>query len=142
MNKQDSLIFKFFKLFSAFEYELKSRGYVLGSNKKVSADWDRFVKEKIDTNFLTTLGDKAISAEYLLKYPPKKQVLDENDNLIWDEVDCGQNKHALFDYIKRVRNNLFHGAKLNYSYKEIDEERDVKLLNHSYVILEFFQREI
>ena len=50
--------------------------------------------------------------ELILKEPPKKQFI-ANGLIEWKEVAPATNSRsdALFQYIRRIRNNLFHGGK-------------------------------
>lgn len=52
--------------------------------------------------------------EYILKEPPKKQFI-VNGSIEWRDIAPQSNSNAeiLFQYIRRVRNNLFHGGKFN-----------------------------
>lgn len=134
----DSLAFSFFKLFAQYESSLKANGYVVGSDKGVQADWDRFAKEVVGENFLEMLGNKSESATFILSNPPRKQVMKEGV-VDWSEVPSTEDKSVvkLFLWIRRIRNNLFHGAKFGGVWNS--PERSLNLLSNSLVVMEHFK---
>lgn len=138
----DQLAFKFFKLFAQYESALKEQGYFTkGSRDLVSVDWDRFANQKIGSNFLQELGATADAAKYLLEFPPKKQIVNNQGEIVWDDVNnIDQSVQALFGHICRTRNNLFHGAKFNGSW--FDPERSETLLSKSLNILEHYRSQL
>lgn len=131
----DELTFQFFKLYARFESTLKERDYVNGNNNRVEADWDRFVNEYLGKDYRKQLQAVDESIDYILTQPPMKQILDQEGKIRWDEVpNNDQSVQALFGHIRRVRNNLYHGAKFNGSW--FDPKRSNDLLRHSLSILE------
>src|SRR6478609_9264962 len=80
------LVLEFFCTFSRFEYALKRNGFVTRSrDSSVGANWNRF------GNGLRKLGSDKCSpvlkaCEYLLRHPPKKQVLRE-ERLTWTDTE-------------------------------------------------------
>lgn len=137
-SKLDNDAFEFFKLFARYEATLKDREfYTAGTNNRVNLDWDRFSNEVIGRGFLDDLGDHSISARYILDQPPMRQTLNEANKIIWSEVDnSDQSPQALFAHIRRIRNNLYHGAKFNGTW--FDPERSSELLQHALVILKHY----
>jgi hypothetical protein len=135
----DQLAFKFFKLFAQYESALKEQGYFKkGGRDVVSANWDLFANQKIGSNFLQDLGANADAANYILQYPPKKQIVNNQEKIVWDDVkNTDKSVQALFGHICRTRNNLFHGAKFNGSW--FDPERSEALLSKSLNILEYYR---
>ncbi|MDD3770371.1 MAG: hypothetical protein PHV10_07170 [Sulfuricurvum sp.] len=134
----DELACKFFKLFSQYESSLKERGYfrIVGRNQP-EADWDRFVNEKIGSDFLEKLENKSASAVYILDHPPMKQVIEDGE-IIWQEVSSTEKSvQALFGHIRRIRNNLHHGAKFNGTW--FAPERSQNLISNALEILEHFK---
>ena len=125
------LVFKFFTVFSLFEYALKNTKYRKGNNERVDADWDLFAKEihdRFDSSSTTELQE---AVNYLLAHPTKKQILRDNSLLF---VDSGSVTHRtiwLAKLINRTRNNLFHGGKFRY-----ERPRDPELLKCSLIVLE------
>ncbi len=129
----DQLSFEVFREFARCEYALKAAGFRSGG-KNVSADWKAFA-EALGTPFEQP-RDPALAAsiDYLLRHPPKKQVL-RGDQLAWDDTPPQAASHAdlVLAYVRRVRNNLFHGGKFNGHWFE--PQRSSELLAHSLCIL-------
>ena len=71
---------------------------------------------------------------YILEHPPKKQMI-ANGLLEWDpaEPDTDLCSDLALIYVRRVRNNLFHGGKFNGHWFAPD--RSEALLRHSLTIL-------
>lgn len=141
-NNLDDTAFHLFKIFAQYESSLKEHGYFQSSNgQKIIVDWDRFVNEKIGENFLELLEDNEQSATYILENPPKKQVVNDNGEIIWKDVSNQERSvQTLFGHISRVRNNLFHGAKFNGTW--FDPERSKLLMEHSLNILKHFKNKV
>lgn len=122
-----------FRVFARFEYALKAAGFHDGEGE-AKPNWERYAcsigstLEKPDTKEL----QEAI--QYILKHPPKKQVI-RNGVIDWDEVepDHGSQTDLILLYVRRVRNNLFHGGKFHGHWFE--PVRDYDLLRHSLTIL-------
>lgn len=123
-----------FRTFAQFEYCLKVTGYCVGGRgDAANPDWPRFAREL--PLFSGENGADVVTAiSYLLKHPPKKQVY-VDEVLQWRDVaPRAENENDLiFLYVRRVRNNLFHGGKFNGRF--FDPERSRELLEHSITIL-------
>jgi len=123
-----SLINEFIYTFMRFEYTLKGSHYfVIGS-----VDWVRFantISLIFDKNKTTILQE---SVDFLLSDSPKKQIIDDG-NLVFSPsaVNYPHDAQNLDVYIRRVRNNLFHGGKFK---EESDSVRDLKLINASLIV--------
>jgi hypothetical protein len=123
-----NLINEFYWLFSKFEYALKMSGFHNG-NGNAKADWRGFaaaIENDFDKNSSEAL---AKGAEYILKCPPKKQVVSDG-SLEWSSTppDSTSEVGLLLQYVCRVRNNLFHGGK--YRGKVLDNpDRSEQLIN-------------
>lgn len=141
-NNLDHTAFSLFKIFAQYESSLKEHGYFQSVNgQKIIVDWDRFVNEKIGQNFLELLEDNEQSAIYILENPPKKQIVNEDNEIVWQDVSNHERSiQALFGHISRVRNNLFHGAKFNGTW--FDPERSELLMEHSLIILRHFKSKV
>jgi len=125
------LVFRFFIVFSLFEYALKTTGFRTGNEEGVEADWNLFAREIHNTFNPSATPELEESVKYLLEHPTKKQIIRDN-NLLF--VNTGVVNHRtiwLATIIKRTRNNLFHGGKFRYQF-----ERDSLLIVHSLNILE------
>jgi hypothetical protein len=70
----------------------------------------------------------------VLGNPPKKQVY-ANNVLQWRVVapQAENENDLILLYVRRVRNNLFHGGKFNGRF--FDPERSTELLKHSITVL-------
>jgi hypothetical protein len=135
----DQLAFRFFKLFARFEATLKEREFYRVESGRIVVQWDRFANEVVGDDFLADLGDKADSASYILDEPPKKQGPNEEGKIVWLDVAANdKSAQALFGHIRRMRNNLYHGAKFNGTW--FDPQRSERLLGHGLVVLEHYSR--
>lgn len=101
------LCLDFFIIFSRFEYSLKRSGYITGNDKKCEANWDEFFKKYKDE--IKKLSKKRYFQD-LLKNPPKKQIITDG-KLAWKLNKYTHEYEAINNYIRCVRNNLFHGGK-------------------------------
>lgn len=132
------LVFKFFTIFSLFEYALKRAGFcTTGRSGEAQPDWEDFAK-KIHPLFNPQVSPElTIAVNYMLTRPVRKQIL-RNNSLVFTSRCRPQNKNDtvwLSILIRGVRNNLFHGGKFRY-----DRPRDPDLINYSLLILETWAR--
>lgn len=135
-NKLDTLSFDFFKLFSRFEYSLKAASFHCGEGN-ANPNWTTFA-QNIHMNFqaLTETEDTLVKAkDYILTNTPKKQVI-QDGNIAWSNTPPRHENDTdlLFLYVRRVRNNLFHGGKFNGKW--FAPQRSEELLNSSIIVLE------
>ncbi|WP_281955711.1 hypothetical protein [Pseudophaeobacter arcticus] len=123
-----------FRTFAQVEYCLKVTGYcVAGRGGAANPDWTRFALEM--PPLLDEAGEDVVAAiSYMQRRPPKKQVY-VDDVLQWRIVapHAENGNDLIFLYVRRVRNNLFHGGKFNGRF--FDPERSRELLEHSITIL-------
>lgn len=128
------LVFKFFTIFTLFEYALKNAGFCfVGRSSEAQPDWEGFAY-KIHGQFNPQMSPElAAAVNYMLNYPVKKQVTQQNALVFIRRFrPPGMNDTVwLSVLIRGVRNNLFHGGKIRY-----DRPRDTELIEHSLVILE------
>lgn len=130
----DRLAADMFRTFARFEYALKAAGFHNG-NGAAKPNWRAFATT------VTGLFDDPRSEgfseaiEYILGHPPKQQVI-AGGILSWSDAlpDTNLKSDLVLQYVRRVRNNLFHGGKFNGRWFE--PERSERLLNSSLVILE------
>ena len=133
-EEPDELAYIFFKRFARFEYALKAAGFNNGEGE-AKPNWDAFAKS-IRPNFEHVQAQLLKDATtYILTNPPKKQIV-ENGKLGWDRSLCRSPYDAdkLLVYVRRVRNNLFHGGKFNGHWFE--PERSAELMKYSLIVLE------
>jgi len=132
---QDKAITTFFKLFSQFEYCLKITGYcTTGRSNEAKPDWTTFAKALEHQLMDSTDAAVQEAVKYMLDDPPKKQVFEEK-KLDWRKVapQTDDDNDRILIYVRRVRNNLFHGGKFNGRF--LDPDRSFDLLKHSEAIL-------
>jgi len=122
-------VWDFFWTFSRFEYALKQSGYCCARDGAAQADWESFQNDlaKLDPAEL----DRVLACgQYIAKTPPKKQVL-QGTGLAWaDSTPTEPAIKTLLIYVRRVRNNLFHGGKMSEG-----SERDSTLIRESLAVL-------
>ena len=124
---------QFFYLFSRFEFALKLYGYHNGDGE-AKPNWDKFastVKDNFDQN-----EPRIFEAyQYYFKHPPKKQKISDG-NLVWENSEQDENLHGLLCYIRRVRNNLFHGGKFPNKHLE-HQRRNTELISYAIDLLNY-----
>lgn len=129
----DDLAADLFRVFSRTEYALKASGFNNGDGD-AKANWRNFALavEGVIANPLSPKLQKAIN--FFLSAPPKKQVI-VGGVIQWQvsEPQTDSPADKLLIYVRRVRNNLFHGGKFNGHWFE--PERSEPLLRHSLTIL-------
>lgn len=129
----DQLAGKLFHVFSRTEYALKATGYNNGDGA-AEANWRTFALavEGLIANPASHELEEAIN--FFFNAPPKRQVI-VGGVIQWEVSEPTTNSQAdkLLIYVRRVRNNLFHGGKFNGHWFE--PERSAPLLRHSLTIL-------
>jgi len=129
----DDLAGELFRVFSRTEYALKASGFNDGDGE-AKANWKKFAfaVEAVITNPPSPAVQEAI--DFFRNTPPKKQVI-VGGVIQWELSEPQTNSGAdkLLIYVRRVRNNLFHGGKFNGHW--FDPERSEPLLRHSLTIL-------
>lgn len=129
----DELARDFFHVYSRAEYALKTSGFNNGDGPAV-ANWQNFAHsvEELIANPPSPALKEAI--DFFFNAPPKKQVI-LGGVIQWEVSEPQTNSKAdkLLLYVRRVRNNLFHGGKFNGRWFE--PERSEPLLRHSLTIL-------
>lgn len=129
----DQLAGKLFHVFSRTEYALKAAGYNNGDGV-AETNWRTFA---LDVEGLISNPENQELLEainFFFNAPPQKQVI-VGGVIQWEVSEPATNSKAdkLLIYIRRVRNNLFHGGKFNGHWFE--PERSEVLLSHSLTIL-------
>ena len=129
-----ALVFRFFIIFSRFEYALKRGGFI---TPKAEPAWDDFAKKhRKDFAPDKTVALKAACA-YFEAHPPRKQTC-VGASLSWSRQLKRTNEPQLvwlLCMVRRVRNNLFHGGKYPVSH-DAEPSRDVTLLKHAITVLD------
>ena len=128
------LVFKFFTVFSLFEYALRQAGYcATGRSGEAQPNWEDFanaIHPQFDPQGNQTL---TTAVDYMLNHPVMKQV-PRNNALVFIQRQRPHNMNNtlwISILIRGVRNNLFHGGKFRY-----ERPRDPDLIHSSLIILE------
>jgi len=122
-----------FRTFARFEYALKAAGFHKGDGA-AEANWREFAVST--ASLFDNPQDEAFreAIAYILEHPPNKQMVEEG-LLTWDasvpQTDLQSDRVLI--YVRRVRNNLFHGGKFNGHW--FAPQRSADLLRHSLTIL-------
>jgi len=132
----ENLALEFLGSFARCEYALKGSGFAKGNANLVEPDWDAFAK-KVDWHF-RRIKDEAFreAVQFLLTEPPRKQVL-RDGRLQWKKSPPNLNlskAQQVLLMVRRIRNNLFHGAKI-WSPEYSNRERDLKLIRAGLAVL-------
>ena len=130
----DRLAIQLFRTFARVEYALKVTGRHFGDGA-AQANWYQWSEELVDLFEKPPSEPLRQAIDFILAAPPKKQVVEEGA-LKWVVVkpSAKTKSDEVLQYVRRVRNNLFHGGKFNVGF--FDPERSEPLLSHSLTILE------
>jgi hypothetical protein len=140
-SRLDELAWEFFKIFACAEYSLKRASFLVNKHR-AEANWDDFAN-KIHDCVTSELKRPSPHAEryrsaksFMLEHPPKIQI-NRGGELEWEDLEeiAGNETLILLKYVRRVRNNLFHGGKFNAVW--FAPERSEMLMTHSITILQF-----
>jgi len=131
----------FFLTFSRFEYALKHSGLYQqqpGATVPYEAkpNWDLFAVRLRDTFDPNKTAELRQAVDLILLHPPFSEVVAAG-GFGWDTTgpaDTLSEIECLLVYIRRVRNNLFHGGKFSEG-QNFDAERNMALLTASLIIL-------
>lgn len=129
----DHLAAKLFHVFSRTEYALKASGFNNGDGP-AKANWQQFAFAIEDSVANPQTAELRDAIDFIFNAPPKMQMI-VGGVIDWTDVEPNTNSSAdkLLQYVRRVRNNLFHGGKFNGHW--FAPERSEPLLRHSLVIL-------
>lgn len=146
LHMSAELACEFLAVFSRMEYALKVSGYTIDRTNRVEANWDRFANEINELFLKAADGELKESVDYLLKSPPRKQVIRAKVLMFDDQkIDDAQTvAQQCILMIRTVRNNLFHGGKM-LPDGELEEGRNQRLVFYSLVIMKacsVFNREV
>lgn len=122
-----------FRTFARFEFALKEAGFHTGEGD-ASPHWRNFALSIDAVLEEQATPELAAAIEYILEEPPHKQVV-RNGALTWELAPPQTDSRAdlVLLYVRRVRNNLFHGGKFNGHW--FDPDRSESLMTSSLVIL-------
>lgn len=132
------LAIQFFLFFSRFEYALKSLNRIkVGNFSFPAADWDGYARCRQSVWLKALENQEFLEAFAFLNAAPPRQQSFSNGELKWSPNSRQAEPASLaktFFYVRTVRNNLFHGSKLD-SAKRSEMSRDRDLLRHCIIIL-------
>ena len=131
-NLLPDAVFKFFVLFSRFEYALKEAGYIRRTTR-AEPDWNKFA-DHLGQAFLEQVRKSGKAGELLSK-PPMRQVV-QDGRLGFERASSINDAKSLFKAIRCARNNLVHGGKFSPPGSGLQRERDQTLLEQARGILE------
>lgn len=122
-----------FKTFSRFEYSLKASGFHKGDGN-AEPNWRAFAESVTEMFENPNPSQFADAVNYILTHPPKKPIIAKG-LLEWNvsEPQTDLKADLVLLYVRRVRNNLFHGGKFNGHW--FAPERSEALLSNSLIIL-------
>ena len=130
------LVFRFFLVFSRFEYALKRAGFADCSRGGVYPAWNSFSSRYHSVFDPFKTPDLRSACDYFTAKPPRKQIIDSG-SLGWSEPQFRGNEPLLtwlLLMVRSARNNLFHGGK--FPIAPIDEPaRNPELLQHALTII-------
>ena len=134
--RERGLVTNFFGAFAHAEYVLKSDGYIRRGREDAQADWDAFANS-IKSRFRPSASRELQGAwAMLIDHPPRKQVIVDG-RLGWREAPRPKGISAAawgLLLVRRIRNNLFHGAKFVVGGTE-QFARDRELVSAAHVLL-------
>jgi hypothetical protein len=120
---------EFFATFSRFEFALKRGGFLRGQvGEAASPDWNRFASA-LGLAFYEAMKADSRAAIFFLA-PPKKLVVTGQDKTEFQSTAAITNSQQLFDALRLIRNNLFHGEKANV------DDRDRALIGAALFVLD------
>lgn len=111
-NELPQIAIEFFALFSCFEFALKRGGFLSGDiNRKARADWDGFATA-LGPGFFAAM-QAAPEARIFFDERPKRLDRISDEDVAFREPAPIVNGQLLFEAVRLVRNNFFHGEKAN-----------------------------
>lgn len=118
--------FDLFCVFARFEYAMKRGGFRRANAPE--AAWTTFAQSLPDEFCENAAATGGVSI--LFDEPPRALVMTADGGAEWDANPVRPTNNAeLFDAVKRVRNNLFHGDK------QYDVARDTELVQAALLVL-------
>ena len=130
------LAFRFFAVFSIFEFALKAGGFIFGNERRVDAAWDKFANEIQETLVSIKNTELDEAKKYLFESPPRKQVLKDGRLVFINQtIDTNQKStQQLLLMVRTVRNNRLPGGKY-LPLGEREKGRNELLVKHSITVL-------
>lgn len=118
-----------FSVFSRAEFALKRGGFCKGAlGDRAEANWDIFANA-LGHAFFDAM-QAAPEVHVLFVEPPRVLKFDAQGGVYFEDQATATNAVELFLAVRRVRNNLFHGEKANFT------DRDQMLVRAGLYVLE------
>ncbi|MBP2489003.1 hypothetical protein JOH50_004730 [Rhizobium leguminosarum] len=119
---------EFFALFSRLEFALLASGYSGGEEgENAWVIWDSFAQDLHSSFFREARDDPSLSI--LFEEPARKLVRHANGGCVFQDCAAPKDAAELIVQVRRIRNNLFHGSKVNF------QERDSQLVHAAIGVL-------
>ncbi len=127
-------VVEFFVKFSRFEYALKKNGYYIANNKGIikETNFNKFTKQYKNIDLPKELKD---FLTYLDKEPVGK--LKTSGDYLRIKENSKSDLVRLVSYLRRIRNNLFHGVKYPNLGKYENDGRGEHLINLGIKTIDF-----
>lgn len=107
----------FFSVFSRAEFALKRGGFCQGAvGGKAEPNWDIFANA-LGQAFFDAI-QAAPEVHVLFVEPPRVLKVDAQGGVYFEDQAAATNAAELFVAVRRVRNNLFHGEKANFTHRD------------------------
>ena len=136
IENNNPLAQEFFFVFSRLEYALKISGHLSDDSIEPVINWREFARSVEHVFSEPPTPDFAEAIEYLTTRPPRKQIVRKRQ-IAWS--DSTPQTDILADliliYVRRVRNNLFHGGKFRQHRLDY-QERTPELLRRSLLVID------
>jgi len=128
---------EFFVYFARFEYAMKMVGYLKPKEAIAKANWKKLEKELKNKFEHPSNGEFQKALDYYKTKPPEKLMV-KDGSLGWekDEGSFSSDSERVLEYVRSVRNNLFHGGK--FKDKELvppNSKRSDELMIYGIIIL-------
>ncbi|MGR9408063.1 hypothetical protein ACU8MI_16180 [Rhizobium leguminosarum] len=113
-------VIEFFALFSRLEFALLASGYVGGDvGENAWVRWDGFAKDLHKSFFASASVDAEVAV--LFEGPARKLVTAKSGDCRFVDGEVPKDPVGLLLQVRTIRNNLFHGSKVNFG----DRDRDL-----------------
>jgi len=126
----------FFAVFARFEFALMHQGYLESTQEssRASPNWGRLAT-RLGNGFL----DRAdVVAPTIISEPPRKLIVQGGQAGFGNASTPPVNTTQLLEYVRQIRNNLFHGNKMFAR----NRARDRQLITEAVNLLDLIMEEV
>ena len=120
-----------FRVMMRLEFALKKRKFLRRNRRYADVDWKKFAKH-LGKPFFEEVKKSHIAHD-LIHSPPNRQIVNDTRDLDWEPATEVSDIKGLIFALRRVRNNLFHGAKSDDS----GGERNVALIHNALCVIDY-----